>query len=169
MKRSVAIMTVLVAILAPWSTARACSCARPNLTGLYEDSTRAFLGEVVEIKLLTKDPVDGQEATFAATVRPLETFKGLSNADVQVTFKRKYAAPTAQVLPLPDPTVIDPAFAERTVTLVDSGCGFGMSEGKYYIFEKQGEPLQYGGWCSPRVVYESIIVLDFMRGLRDAR
>jgi hypothetical protein len=136
---------------------------------LYNDSTRAFLGKVIEIKLLTKDPVDGQEVTFVATVRPLETFKGSSNADVQVTFKGKHATPTAPALPVPSPAVIDPAFAERTVTLVDSGCGFGMSEGKYYIFEKQGEPLTYEGWCSARVVSESIIVLEFMRGLRDAR
>jgi hypothetical protein len=44
-----------------------------------------------------------------------------------------------------------------------------MSEGKYYIFEKQGEPLTYAGWCAPRVVYETIIAIEFMRGLRDAR
>lgn len=158
---------LFIAALAPWTHVAACTCGRPDLRDLYKNSTRVFLGEVVEIGLLTKDPVDGQEVTYFARVRPLETFKGPSSIDVRVTFTGKYAAPASR--PPQDKAVVDPAFGERTLTLVDSGCGFGMAEGKYYIFEKQGEPLTYAGWCSQRVVYETIIVLDFMRSLRDAR
>lgn len=161
-----ATIAVLLTLLAPWTEASACSCARPPLPALFNDSTRVFLGEVVKIELLTKDPVDGQEVTYAATVRPLETFKGSSNDDVRVTFTGKYAAPASR--PLPEQSEVDPVFGERALTIV-SGCPSGMAEGKYYIFEKQGEPLTNPGWCSPRIVYETIIVLEFMRGLRDAR
>jgi hypothetical protein len=167
MRKHFAALAVLAATLAPWTDVAACTCLRPSLPELYGDSARVFLGEVVEIGLLTENPVDGQEVTYVATVRPLETFKGSSGADVRVTFTGKYAAPVSS--PLPDRSVVDPAFAERTLTLVDSSCSFGMAEGKYFIFEKQGEPLTYAGWCSQRVVFESIIVLEFMRGLRDAR
>lgn len=165
-------LAILLAFLAPWTEATACSCGRPSLPDLYKDSTRVFLGEVEKIDLLTKDPVDGQEVTYVATVRPQEIFKGSSNASVRVTFKGRYATPSP---PLSESerraraTVLDPTFAERTLTIVDSGCSFGMAEGKYYIFEKQGEPLSYSGWCAPRVVYETIVVLEFMRGLRNAR
>lgn len=121
----------------------------------------------MDIALLTKDPVDGQEVTYVATVRPLETFKGTSNDDVRVIFTGRYAVPVSR--PLPDQPELDPAFAEETVTLVSSSCAFGMSDGKYYVFERQGEPLTYTGWCTQRVVYESLIKLDYMRTLRDAR
>lgn len=167
MRNHIAAFALFVTTLAAWTGAVACTCARPELTDLYKNSTRVFLGEVVDIALLTKDPVDGQEVTYVATVRPLETFKGSSNDDVRVTFTGRYAVPISR--PLPDQAELDPAFAERSLTLVTSSCTFGMPEGKYYIFEMQGEPLTYTGWCSPRVVYESIIKLDYMRTLRDAR
>jgi hypothetical protein len=155
----------LLALLAPWMEANACSCGRPHLPALYKESARVFLGDVVKIEVLTSNPVHGQEVTYGAMVRPVETFKGASTTDVQVTFKGTYIEPGRT---LPAPTVIDEETG-RTLTLIDGGCDFGMSQSKYYIFEKQDEPLQYGGWCSTRVVYESIIVLDFMRSLRDAR
>jgi hypothetical protein len=172
MRRRYKVIGFLFTILAPWADAGACSCARPVLADLYKDSTRVFLGEVEKVDLLTNDPVDGQEVTYVATVRPREIFKGSSNASVRVTFKRKYATPSPSLSELKlrvRATVLDPAFAERTLTIVD-GCGSGMAEGsKYYIFEKQGEPLADPSWCSPRIVYDSIIKLDYMRTLRDAR
>jgi hypothetical protein len=69
--------------------------------------------------------------------------------------------------PLPVPTVVGEN--GRTLTLV-GGCGGGMAVGiRYFVFEKQAVPLHYGGWCSQRVMSESIIVPDYMRTLRDAR
>jgi hypothetical protein len=172
MRRRYAVIGVLFTILTPWADAVACSCARPVLADLYKDSTRVFLGEVERIELLTKDPVEGQKVTYVATVRPQEIFKGSSNASVRVTFQRKYATPRPSLSESElraRATVLDPTFAERTLTIVD-GCSSGMAEGsKYYIFERQGEPLADPGWCSPRIVYDSIIKLDYMRTLRDAR
>jgi hypothetical protein len=165
MRRTCAALALLFAGLAPWADATACSCLRPALTDLYKDSAHVILGEVVSVELQTRDAVHGQEVTYVATVKPVETYKGPSDVVVRVTYTGLYAEPGR---PLPPPTVVDEVTGE-TLVLV-GGCGGGMAVGvKYFIFEKQGEPLHYGGWCTQRVMYESIIVPDYMRSLRDAR
>jgi hypothetical protein len=171
MRKYIAAVALVVAIIAPLVALAVCVCPRPVVSYLYKTSTRVFLGEVVKIELLTLGPVGGQEVTYAATVRPLEIFKGVSNTNVRVTFITRYRDP-APIISLPGPPVIDPAFSERAVTIVTSDrCDSSneMADSKYYIFEKQGEPLVYSGCGTERIVSEVATTIDAMRSLRDAR
>lgn len=167
MARHIATLVVFLAALAHWGDAAACTCLRPVLPDLYKDSTHVFLGEVVKIELLTTDPVHGQEVTYVATLGRVETFKGSSSAEARVTFTGTYAEPGR---PIPRESVVDEATGETLEIVVVGGCALGMAAGaKYYIFEKRGEPLHYSGWCAQRVMHESLIALDSLRSLRDAR
>jgi hypothetical protein len=171
MSKHIAAIALLMATMVPLAVFAACACPRPELSYLYKTSVRAFFGEVVKVEILTKDPVDGKEATYVATVRPVEVFKGASNADVRVTFTKIYTVPKPPI-PARDPPMLDPAFGERSVTYIDSdrcGSSHEMAGGKYYIFEKQGEPLTYSGWCTERVVEETAATIDVMRGLQQRR
>jgi len=161
MRTRIAILAGVIATLAPWAAVEACSCFQPSLAGLYKDSARVILGEVEKVEVQTTDPVDGQEVTFVATVRPIETYKGPGNVDIRITFTGRYSDPKRPVPP-PGP---DGELAERTWTLV-GGCPEGMAEGsRYVIFQKQDEQLHYAGWCDGRIQYWERIVLDYMRGL----
>jgi hypothetical protein len=171
MRKHIAAVVFLVATFAPSVGSARCVCPYPALPYLYNNSTRIFLGEVVGIELVTTNPVNGQEVTYAATIKPLELFKGTSNADVRVTFETRYMDPTP-LIPIPVSTVVDPAFGERTLTIVTSGsCGPSplMAGQKYYIFENQGQPLTYSGCWTERIVNDNATTVDAMRSLRDAR
>jgi hypothetical protein len=168
-RKHIAAAALLVATMTPLVGSAMCVCPYPVLP--YKNSTRVFLGEVVRIELLTKSPVYGQEVTYVATIRPLEIFKGTSNADVRVTFATIHID-LKPIIPLPGPPVLDPAFGERTLTMVTSGnCRPSplMADGKYYIFEKQGEPLIYSGCATERIVSDTATTIHAMRSLRDAR
>jgi hypothetical protein len=164
MRRSYTILGLLFTIVAPWTDAVACSCLRPVLADLYQDSTHVIFGEVVRIDLVTKNPVHGEKVTYVATVKPIETYKGPSDVEARVTFTEKYVEPGGS---LPEQTVV----SENGETLVlVGGCEWGMAVGlKYVVFEKKDAPLNYYGWCGDRVMSDGIIKLDYMRTLRDAR
>jgi hypothetical protein len=171
MGKHIAAVALLVATMTPSVGSARCVCPYPALPYLYKNSTRVFLGEVVGIELMTKNPADSQEVTYVATVRPLELFKGASNVDIRVTFTATYFVPKPPI-PLQSPAVLDPAFGERTLTIVTSGSCRPlpmMADGKYYIFESQGEPLTYSGCGTERIVSENGTTIDAMRSLRDAR
>ncbi len=170
-RRNIAAVALLVATITPSVSSAMCVCPYPALPYLYNNSTRIFLGEVVGIELVTTNPVVGQKATYAATIKPLELFKGTSSANIRVTFETRYMDP-APPIPLPVPPVLDPAFSERTLTMVDSGsCEPSplMADWKYYIFENQGQQLTYSGCWTERIVNDNATTIDAMRSLRDAR
>jgi hypothetical protein len=168
MRKYVFAFALFISAVASWTDAAACSCLRPVLADLYKDSTHVILGEVVKVELVTQNPVHNQDATYVATVKAAETYKGASDVEVRITYKARYLEPGKALPPLP--TTVDEETGEELEIIQVGGCEGGLAVGaRLFVFEKQGEPLHYGGWCTQRVMHESIIKPDYMRSLRDDR
>lgn len=139
-------LIVLLSAFYVATSANATSCRVTSTESIYRSAETVFLGQVVEIKLLSDTLEFGERAKYQASIKPFRIFKGSDPGSTAFTYSLTYRGATIDDALKPDANV----GAEPTVVFIDNDVEYRIG-GLYFVFLRHGVEPQ-GGDCSDDVL-----------------